>query len=199
LLSSRGWTCLGLLVFLLAPESAKQALAQRSDRAQEPKPEAPADGRLGMSPAVACASIVGYERYVPLPEAVLSEDDKLLIYYCPLRYAIAPVGGVYQVHLVQDVRVRKRGDKTVIWSRDKLFEYKQETPEPPTFLYMFNRISLKGLATGDYDLDIILHDLHSKSPPAQQTLRFKVKQSASEPAPDPQGKREAAEEPAARA
>ena len=158
--------------------------AQRPDSDESPKVEksqAPLEVHLSMTPAVACKSIVGYEQYVALPEAVLSKDDKLLIYYCPLGFAIVPVGPKYQAHFVQDVRVRKRGEKTVVWSRDKLVDQKFEGVEPPSVLYLFNRISLKGLTPGDYDLDIILHDVHSKGATAEQTFRFKVKPTAAPP------------------
>jgi len=200
-LIARDWAlALGVLVALLMPGDGKTT-GDPPARPQAPKAEASQEGdegRLGMSPAVACESVAGYEQYVPLPDATLTKDDKLLVYYRPLRYAVAAVGSKYQAHFVQDVRVRKRGDKTIIWSRDKLFEQKFEGADPPALLCLYNKIALKGLTPGEYDLDIILHDVNSKSPPARQILQFKVKPSASTPAPDAKREGKVSDEPAAR-
>ncbi len=38
---------------------------------------------LGMTPAVACKAIEGYEDFEPLPDATLTSDEKLLVYYGP--------------------------------------------------------------------------------------------------------------------
>jgi hypothetical protein len=192
---------LGLSVMLLAAGNNKAAKARRPDSAQAPKaeePQPPPEDRLGMTPAIACESIAGYEQYVPLAEAALTKDDKLLLYYRPLHYTIVQTGSKFQTHLVQDVRVRKRGDKKVVWSKEKLVDETNEKPEPPTLLCHFNKIALKGLTPGEYDLDIILHDLNSKGPPAEQTFRFKVKPSAPPPAPDAKAEGKTAEEPSAR-
>jgi hypothetical protein len=86
---------------------------------------------------------------------------------------------------VQDVRIRKRGDKKVIWSKDNVADYKAETADPPRFLCMYNKIALKALEPGDYDLDIVLHDMNTKGATAEQTLRFKVK-----PSPPPSDSKE---------
>jgi hypothetical protein len=176
----------GTLAILAAAADGKKTESPPAV-AQTPKADAPprpGERRLAMTPPVACESVAGYEQYVPLPEATLSKDDKLLVYYRPVRYAIVPAGSKFQAHFVQDVRVRKRGDKSVIWSKEKLFEQKFESPEPPTAIYMYNKIALKGLSPGEYDLDIILHDMNTKGPPAEQVLHFKVKPSASTPAPE---------------
>jgi hypothetical protein len=155
--------------------------------AKDPAPsqESPAsEGRLKMSPAVACEAITGYEQFVVLKDSALTKDEKLLVYYRPSNYTVKKEGQKYQVHLAQDVRVRKRGQKEVLWSKEKVVDLKMEFPGVPTTFYLMNKIALQALAPGDYDLDIILRDELTQAPPAQQVLRFTVKPSPpSEPAP----------------
>jgi hypothetical protein len=135
-----------------------------------------------MSPAVACESITGYEQFVVLKDSALTKDDKLLVYYRASNYTVKKEGKKYQVHLTQDARVRKRGQKEVLWSK-KVVDEKFEFPGVPTTFYLMNKIALQALTPGDYDLDIILRDELAPAPPAQQVLRFTVKPSPpSEPA-----------------
>jgi hypothetical protein len=176
--------------------------ANPGEVAAQPRPSKP--GRLDMTEPVACESITGYSQYVPLEEAAVTKDDKLLIYYEPRNYAIKRVGAKYQIHLTQDVRIRRRGQKPVLWSKDKLFEFQKETEGPPSPICMMNKIAVKQLAPGEYDLDVILHDLAGNSPPAQQTLRFRVKPSAPSPAgkeskDEPDDPRQSASSPASSA
>lgn len=169
----------GLLALAIAAAPAAQAQrptskpGQPAGAAQTDKPPA----RLAMTPAVACASITAYQQYEALPEPAVTKDDKLILYYEPLNFATEKVDGKFQCHLVQDVRVRRRGRKEVLWSRDKLLDVKQESAHPHFTMYLYNRLALKDLAPGDYDLDLILHDVVAGDPPAQQVVRFSVKPS----------------------
>ncbi len=132
-------------------------------------------GKLEMSPAVACSRISGYEDFVPLPEAVLTRDDKMLIYYEPSGYEYETVGKEYRVHLVQDARIRRRGQKKVLQAKDKLLEYDAKSKFPPLNLYLSNTIALKPLDPGEYDLEIILHDRIGKGEPVSQVFPFRVR------------------------
>ena len=121
-----------------------------------------------MSRAVVCKSIDGYEIYKPLASAAQTSDEKLLIYYRPLRYKIDFVDGYYRAHLVQDNEVRKRGRKEVVRQKKKVVEYDPKSKDPLGPIYIRNTISLKGLEPGDYELTIILRDERDKGGSALQ-------------------------------
>jgi hypothetical protein len=127
-----------------------------------------------MSPGVVCSSIDGYEVYERLPGAAMTSDEKLLVYYRPAGYKSVVVDGQYQAHFTQDAQIRKRGEKAILREKRKLLEYKPRNPYPPTFVYLRNTISLKGLPPGDYDLTIILRDEVASGPPATQVVQFRV-------------------------
>jgi hypothetical protein len=142
---------------------------------------------LAMSPAIACKSIEGYEDFEPLPDAALTSDEKLLVYYRPTGFRTEPVGDKFRAHFVQDARIRRRGQKAVLKSRMKLLEYEVKSDIPPDLIYLRNTISLKGLKPGHYELDIILHDKIGGGSPATQVLAFQVvaaPQAPPSPSPD---------------
>src|SRR5262249_34996917 len=156
-------------------------------------PTSTRQGGLRMSRAVVCKSIDGYENYKPLPGAAQTSEEKLLIYYRPLRYKIDFVDGYYRAHLVQDNEIRKRGKKEIVRQKKKVVEYDPKSKDPLGPIYIRNTISLKGLEPGDYDLTIILRDeLDKAAPPTRQLVKFKVI-----PPHDPRTKKapEKAEEP----
>src|SRR4051812_27744918 len=74
---------------------------------------------LRMTPAVACKAIDGYEAYDPLPDAALTSDEKLLVYYRPLGYRVERAGPLYTSHLTQDGRIRRRGSQAVLLRKAK--------------------------------------------------------------------------------
>jgi hypothetical protein len=127
-----------------------------------------------MTPGVVCRSIDGYEDFEELPGAALTSDEKLVLYFRPLGYKIDLASGYYRAHLVQDAQIRKRGQKAVLQQKLKILEYKPKSRTPPLRIYLRNSISLKGLAPGDYDLTVILHDKLAKTPPATQVVKFRV-------------------------
>ncbi len=129
---------------------------------------------LHMTPGIVCRSITGYEDYEPLPEAAQTAEEKLLVYFRPLGHHIERVDDLYQAHLVPDFQIRKRGEKAVLRQKLKFFEYKPKSKEPPLSLYMKSVIALKGLAPGEYDLTITLHDEIAKSPAATQVVKFRI-------------------------
>jgi len=130
--------------------------------------------RLSMSPGVVCRDIVGYEDYEPLPNAALTSDEKLLIYFRPHRYAVDRSGDTYHIHLTQEGQVRRRGEKAVIYRKEKLLDYEWKGTKPPGPVYLRNTIAIKGLKPGDYDFDITLRDKFSKDPAVTQTVQFRV-------------------------
>jgi hypothetical protein len=149
-------------------------------------------GGLRMSRAVVCRTIDGYEQYTPLPGAAQTSEEKLLIYYRPLRYRIDFVDDCYTAHLVQDNEIRKKGKKEIVRQKKKLVNFEVKQRQPPGPFYIRNMISLKGLDPGDYELTIILHDeLDKGSPPSKQVVKFKVipttdlKKAASKSAEEP--------------
>ncbi len=131
--------------------------------------------KLAMTPAVVCAKITAFGDYVPLDEAVVTRDDKLLVYYEPSGFLYETVGKEFRVHFVQDARIHRRGQKAALFSKDKLLDYKGKSKQPPLNVYLTNTIALKELTPGDYDLEIILRDEVGKGPPATQILKFRVK------------------------
>jgi hypothetical protein len=153
-----------------AAEKAEQPTTSSEDEPSPPKP-----GGLRMSRAVVCKSIDGYEIYKPLAGAAQTSDEKLLIYYRPLRYKIDFVEGYYRAHLVQDNEIRKRGRREVVRQKRKVVEYEPKSKDPLGPIFIRNTISLKGLEPGEYELTIILRDEREKAaPPSRQVVPFKV-------------------------
>jgi hypothetical protein len=129
---------------------------------------------LSMSHAVVCRSIDGYEAYEPLPESALTSDEKLLVYYRPLGFKTAKIDGFFQAHLIEDGQVRKRGGKAVLFQKRKMVDYTAKFRQPPRNLYIHSAVSLKGLAPGEYEFIVTLHDEIAKGPPATQIVKFRV-------------------------
>lgn len=132
------------------------------------------DGSFGMTAPVACGEIRGYLDYDELTDAALTSEDKLLVYFMPRHYKTAPKGDKYQAHFVQDCKLRRRGQKSVLWEKSKILDYTAVSDMPPREVYLKNTISVKGLKPGDYEYDIVLRDKIGESEPAVRTLRFTV-------------------------
>jgi len=130
--------------------------------------------RLRMSPAVVCRSIDGYEQYEKLRGAALTAEEKLLVYYRPLDYKMVQKDAVFTAHLTQDGQIRRTGEKTVLLRKQSLLNYEPKSPNPLGPIYLRNSFSLKGLAPGEYEYDIILRDEYEPGPPAIQSLKFRV-------------------------
>jgi hypothetical protein len=164
----------GLLVALAAP--ADRCLAQRPlPGAPEGRERKKKDVTLEMTPAVACLSIDGQGQYEPMPEAALTSDEKLLVFYRPLKFHIQQNGSSYRFHLVQDGRVRPQGSPLVLQTKLKMIDEDWNGKEPPGNRFMRSQVSLKGLPPGEYDFEITLHDLLAPGKPtARQTLPFRV-------------------------
>jgi hypothetical protein len=136
-----------------------------------------------MTPAVACLSIDGQGQYEPLPDAALTSEEKLLVFYRPLNFHVERAGSTYHIHLVQDGRVRPRGSRDVLQKKLKMIDDEWKGKQPPGNRYIRSQVSLKGLPPGEYEFEITLHDLLAPGhPTARQTLPFTVI-----PAQAPQG------------
>lgn len=163
----RGW--IGLLgIALLVAGSGVSGGDDPPDKGED-------QNRLTMTKAIACKTITGFDNYKPLAEAVITRDDKLLVYFEPSGHTIQRLSSGYRAHLIEDVRIRRHGQKPVLWSKDKVVDYKVTSKESPDLLYISTTLGLKGFSAGDYDLDILLHDALAERPTATQTLRFRIK------------------------
>jgi hypothetical protein len=130
--------------------------------------------RLRMSQAVVCREIDGFERYERLRGAALTAEEKLLVYYRPLDYTTVQKDAVFTAHLTQVGQIRRKGEKTVLLRKKSLLEYEPKSPNPLGPIYLRNSFSLKGLAPGEYEYDIILRDEYEPGPPAIQSLKFRI-------------------------
>jgi hypothetical protein len=159
------------LVMVVPELGAQQTPARQQDDRSETtaKPI-----RLRMTPAVACRAIDGYERYERLRGAALTAEEKLLVYYRPLEYKTVQKDAVFTAHLTQDGQVRRKGEKTVLLRKKSLLDYEPKSPNPLGPIFLRNSFSLKGLAPGEYEYDIILRDENEPGPPAIQSLKFRV-------------------------
>ena len=144
--------------------------------ADEPKEERPA---LEMSRAVVCKRVEGYEKFVELPDASLTSEDKLNIYFRPLHFRVDPVakpgpGRRFRASFSEDCRLRRAGEKVPFQKKDKLVEFESTFEQADQLLYMVSNLSLKGLSPGEYELDVVLHDVLEEGASATQTVKFKV-------------------------
>lgn len=143
-----------------------------STRANDDEP--PDNGAFGFTSPVICKEIRGYEDYDPLPDATLTRDDKLLVYFKPLHYKSAQSDQKFQAHFTQDAKIRRRGQKNILWSKPKILDYKATSATPPRNIFLRNAIALKDLKPGEYELEIVLTDKIGNSEPATRKLFFKV-------------------------
>jgi hypothetical protein len=154
-----------------APE--KDRSNGRTDREAKPRDEA-VDEALGMSRAVACLAITGYEQYEPLPVAEMTSEEKLLVYYRPRNYQIDREGSTYHAHLTQDGEIHRRGEKPALQRKAHMVDYDVKEKTSPDFLFIRNTVSLKGLKPGEYDYVIILHDELNPKLTARQAMPFRI-------------------------
>lgn len=156
-------------------EAGKPAARAASEPAHDEVPGTPRTGGLRMSRAVICTDIDGYEKYKPLAGAAQTSEEKLLVYYRPLRYTIDYVDGYYRAHLIQDNVLRRRGRKEVLRQKKKVVDYEPKSKEGLGPIYIKSTVSLKGLTPGEYNLTIILYDaLDPSAPPSRQVVPFRV-------------------------
>jgi hypothetical protein len=129
---------------------------------------------LKMSKPIVCAKIHAFADVEPLPDATLTPDDKLTVYYQPSGYTIEKTRDGFRALFAQDGRIRKKGSKDALWQKAPMFEYEAKDTAPPHQIYMRSDFALKGLAPGDYELDLTLHDRLAKGAKVVRTVVFKV-------------------------
>ncbi len=132
------------------------------------------EARLTMSKPVACSKINGHNDYVELGEAIVSLDEKLLVYTNVTGYTVRQEKQKHRVHLVEDVNLRKKGEKRVIWGRKKLLDFVGESDTPPAHVFLGTTIGVKQLKPGEYEAEFLLRDEFGAELQARQTLAFKV-------------------------
>jgi hypothetical protein len=132
------------------------------------------DGSFGLSAPVACSEVRGFEDYDALPNAAISADEKLSIYFRPRHYKWSHQGDRYRVHFAEESQIRRHGEKSPVLAKFKTMEFKEMYKVVPENIYLSNKISLKGLKPGEYDYEIVLSDEIGKSAPATRVLRFRV-------------------------
>ncbi len=118
----------------------------------------PAGPPLALSEPIACRAVRGYGDYDALDEPALTKDEKLLLYVQPSNHTIEPVGDKFRVHLTEDLQIRRKGQKRVLWSRQKIVEFRTESPERPERLYLGTTVGLKSCTPGTYVAEITLND-----------------------------------------
>lgn len=133
------------------------------------------EDELGMTRPVVCSAVQGYGDYTEQPDAAIYRDNKLLIYYEPFGFTIEKRGAEFRALLTQDVRIRRRDQKTVLMKKNAILRYEPKSKTPPVRLYLSNFISTKGLSPGEYDLEIIMHDKLSKSSSVSKVIPFRIK------------------------
>ena len=132
---------------------------------------------FAMSPAVACLRVEGLEQFTPLPDATLTNADKLKVYFRPLHYKVETdltKKSAYHAKFSEDGRIRRKGVKTPLAKEDKLLEYETRYESADYQIYLVNVIGLESLSPGEYEFDITLHDLIDGQATAQQTISFKI-------------------------
>ena len=180
----------GIGQFQPAVPAQDQSPKPNSGSARPANPPIPDQARteeettFGMSPAVACLRVDGFERYTTLPDATLTSADKLKVYFRPLRFKYETDfknRSPYRASFVEDGKIRRKGEKTVLTKEDKLLEYETRFAAPDYQIYLVNTIGLEKLSPGEYELDITLHDMIDGKAIARQSLPFRVVASAVDP------------------
>ncbi|WP_210420157.1 hypothetical protein [Aquisphaera giovannonii] len=127
-----------------------------------------------MTKAKACLSIDGYQNYEVLPDAKLTADEKLLVYYEPLNYKAVVKDGKFVVHMTQDGQIRRKGEKAVLRSKKNLLDFEDKREDGFEWVFLRNSVALKGLPPGEYEYDIILRDEQNPGASATQSLSFRI-------------------------
>ncbi|GIW87457.1 MAG: hypothetical protein KatS3mg108_1781 [Isosphaeraceae bacterium] len=143
--------------------------------------EFPSDRGFAISEPVACRVIRGYEDYEPLAEPVIPRTEKLLIYVRSEGHQYERQADGYRFHLVQDVNIRRQGEKKILWGRKRVVDYEGTSPRPPLQLYLSTTLGLVDLPPGTYEADLIVHDRIGGGEPARRTLTFRL----TDPPPTP--------------
>ncbi len=132
------------------------------------------DGSFGLSTPIACKDVRGFEDYEVFPEAAFTHDEKLIVYFLPRHFKAEKKGKKYEVRFTQEGRVKRRGEKAVLWTIPRTLEFKTEAETPPKSIYLVNRLALKDLKPGEYDYEILLRDAVSGIKAAPRIMPFTI-------------------------
>jgi hypothetical protein len=127
-----------------------------------------------MSDPVACRKITGFDDYEALENASIGTGEKLLVYTRVTGHTVEKAKASYRVHLLQDVNIRKKGQKRIVWGRKKILDYQGQTDDPTTRIYLGTTIALKGFPAGDYQAELMLTDALNPERTARQVLDFTI-------------------------
>jgi hypothetical protein len=140
-----------------------------------PPDDAPPKSDFRITKPIIVTKVTGYKDFEASTDNRLTPDDKLTIYYEPTNHIIEKTKDGYRALFAQDGRLRKKGGKTAVWQKEKMFTYEAKNKIPPREIYLKTDMSLKSLPPGEYELDLTLHDGLAK-PPAlvMGTVAFEV-------------------------
>ena len=96
------------------------------------------------------------------------------MYYRPLNYKVVSRGDEYIAHFTQDGQIRRKGEKEVLLRKKNMMDYEAKNTMPPDQIFIKNSFSLKGLAPGEYEYDIILRDENDPGSTVTQSVKFRV-------------------------
>ncbi|WP_165065563.1 hypothetical protein [Paludisphaera rhizosphaerae] len=143
--------------------------------AQDAKKSDDAGPKLRIEQPVVCSRIDGFENYEELPNAELTADEKLLVYFRPRDYKVVPKGDQFAARFTEDAQIRAAGSKKVLRRKDDILEYEGVAKKPPRSVYLSNTFALKGLPPGDYEYDVILRDENDdKKTELTATVKFRI-------------------------
>lgn len=130
---------------------------------------------LRVEEPVVCSKIEGFENYEEQPNAELTADEKLLVYFRPRDYKIVSRGDGFAAKFTEDGQIRAAGSKKVLRRKDGILEYEAVARKPPRSVYLSNTFALKGLPPGEYEYDVILRDENDeKKPDVTASVKFRI-------------------------
>lgn len=139
--------------------------------------------KLELAEPIACSRIDGFDDYDALDVAVTKRSQKLLVYLRPSGVTYREAGGEYEVHLVLDVNLRRKGQKKILLGRKKVIDYETLCEQSGKPIYLGVSLGVKEFPPGEYEADLIVHDRLGESKPALRTLAFRI-EADSPPAPN---------------
>jgi hypothetical protein len=156
------------------PSGRGSSAKKKAERSRTAKKKLERDAGLAMEPGIVCKSIDGFEDYEPLPGASQTSEEKLLVYIRTYGFKVEKVEKGVEGHLSVDGELRKRGQKAILRQKKNLLDYRPRAEFTPERVFLKAEVSLKGLAPGDYDLTITLHDEIAKDSSTSQVIKFKI-------------------------
>lgn len=130
-------------------------------------------GKLGFNNLTLCSEVSSFCSYTPLQSPEVPANGTLLLYYEPRNLSTSLITGVYKIHFTQDVILLDKTGGTVIFRQDEMLKFDYSTTSPVLDVFATNRLTLTGLAPGEYIFKAILHD-KIKASSAETIVKFRV-------------------------